>query len=75
VFFGTFDGHFFAVDAKTGAARWTISTGPLVAFSWGHESGDRYTSSLTVLAASRISARAMAMSTPSTRPQEKHAGR
>jgi outer membrane protein assembly factor BamB len=49
VFVGTYDGRFFAVDAHSGVVRWTLSTGPLVPFPWGHESGDRYTSSPTVL--------------------------
>lgn len=45
VYFGTYDGRFFAVDARTGALRWKLATGPVVPFPWGHESGDRYTSS------------------------------
>jgi outer membrane protein assembly factor BamB len=49
VIFGGYDGQFFAVDARTGAAKWRVSTGPLVPFPWGHESGDRYTSSPTIV--------------------------
>jgi outer membrane protein assembly factor BamB len=48
VFFGTYDGRFFAVDAAKGTQRWRLSTGPTLAFPWGHESGDRYTSSPNV---------------------------
>ena len=47
VYFGTRDGEFFAIDAATGRERWTFATGPLVAWPWGHESGDVYTSSPT----------------------------
>ena len=49
VFFGTYDGRFFALDARTGAVRWKMSTGALIPFPWGHESGDRYTSSPSVM--------------------------
>jgi outer membrane protein assembly factor BamB len=48
VLVGSYDGHFFAVDAGTGAVKWRMSTGPLLPFPWGHESGDRYTSSPTI---------------------------
>ena len=48
VFFGTYDGKFFAIDAAKGTQRWRLSTGPTLAFPWGHESGDRYTSSPNV---------------------------
>jgi eukaryotic-like serine/threonine-protein kinase len=48
VYFGTYDGRFFAVDARTGSLRWRLSTGAVVPFPWGHESGDRYTSSPSV---------------------------
>jgi len=45
VFFGTRDGQYFAVDAATGKQRWAFTTGRLLAWPWGHESGDVYTSS------------------------------
>jgi len=45
VYFGTRDGKLFAVDASTGKQRWTLTTGRLMAWPWGHESGDVYTSS------------------------------
>jgi len=45
VYFGTRDGELFAVDAATGKQRWTLATGRLMAWPWGHESGDVYTSS------------------------------
>lgn len=48
-FFGTHDGNFFALDARTGALRWRVATGTVIPFPWGHESGDRYTSSPTVV--------------------------
>jgi outer membrane protein assembly factor BamB len=48
VYAGSYDGRFFAVDARSGAQRWTVRTGPVVPFPWGHESGDRYTSSPTI---------------------------
>ncbi|MGH7618576.1 MAG: PQQ-binding-like beta-propeller repeat protein, partial [Gemmatimonadaceae bacterium] len=48
VIFGSYDGHFFGVDSRTGAVKWKLATGPLVPFPWGHESGDRYTSSPTI---------------------------
>ena len=49
VFFGTYDGAFFAVDAAKGTKRWRIATGPTLPFPWGHESGDRYTSSPNIV--------------------------
>src|SRR6185436_20122892 len=49
VLFGTYDGRFLAVDARTGALRWRMNTGALVSFPWGHESGHRYTSSPTII--------------------------
>ena len=48
VYFGTYDGKFFAVEANRGTQRWRMSTGPTLPFPWGHESGDRYTSSPNV---------------------------
>jgi outer membrane protein assembly factor BamB len=49
VFFGTRDGHFFAADAATGKLRWRVTTGPLMPWPWGHESGDVFTSSPVVI--------------------------
>jgi outer membrane protein assembly factor BamB len=49
VIVGTYDGRFVALDARTGAVKWKLSTGPLLPFPWGHESGDRYTSSPTIV--------------------------
>jgi glucose dehydrogenase len=45
VAFTTADGHLFAVDANAGRVRWKLATGPVVAFPWGYESGDFWTSS------------------------------
>jgi outer membrane protein assembly factor BamB len=49
VIVGARDGKWLAVDAATGAERWRIATGAELALPWGHESGDRYTSSPTVV--------------------------
>lgn len=48
VYVGTRDGAFHAVDARRGARRWRVATGPEMAWPWGHESGDVYTSSPAV---------------------------
>lgn len=48
VYFGTYDGRFFALDRRTGLPRWRVATGPVKPLAWGHESGDRYTSSPAV---------------------------
>jgi outer membrane protein assembly factor BamB len=45
VYFGTYDEHFLAVDRRTGSLLWRRAAGPVMALPWGHESGDRYTSS------------------------------
>jgi outer membrane protein assembly factor BamB len=45
VFAAARDGSVSAFDAVTGARRWRRTTGPLVPFPWGHESGDYYVSS------------------------------
>lgn len=45
VYFATRDGRVHAVDARSGARRWRVETGPVMAWPWGHESGDLYLSS------------------------------
>jgi outer membrane protein assembly factor BamB len=39
------DGRIVALDAATGTRRWTRTTGKVLPFPWGHESGDYYLSS------------------------------
>jgi outer membrane protein assembly factor BamB len=46
---GTYDGRFMAIDVVKGTLRWRLSTGPTLPFPWGHESGDRYTSSANIV--------------------------
>jgi outer membrane protein assembly factor BamB len=64
---GTRDGGFHGLASSTGAVRWKVRTGADVPWPWGHESGDRYTSSpviverVAILAAGDGSVRAVAL--------------
>jgi outer membrane protein assembly factor BamB len=49
VVFGSRDGAFHAVDAQSGGLRWKFETGPLMAWEWGFEGWDIYTSSPVVV--------------------------
>jgi len=44
----TRDGRIVALDRDGGKERWQVTTGPLLPFPWGHESGDVYVSSPVV---------------------------
>ena len=43
------DGSLSALDLRTGVRRWRLATGATIAFPWGHESGDTYISSPTLV--------------------------
>jgi outer membrane protein assembly factor BamB len=49
IYVGARDNTFYGVDALSGHQVWRVQTGPDVPLPWGHESGDVYTSSPTVV--------------------------
>jgi outer membrane protein assembly factor BamB len=48
ILIGARDGTFFGIDRSSGAEAWRFKTGDLAALAWGFESGDNWTSSVTV---------------------------
>jgi outer membrane protein assembly factor BamB len=49
VFFQGFDNAVYAINSNSGALRWKVNIGPSIALPWGHESGDFWVSSPTIV--------------------------
>jgi outer membrane protein assembly factor BamB len=49
VFVSSRDGKLHALDVSSGKQRWQLVTGPALPWPWGHESGDAWTSSPTIV--------------------------
>jgi len=45
-----FGGHWLGLDVRSGAVRWRLNAGAELPLPWGHESGDKWLSSPTIVA-------------------------